>query len=348
MTDVAETKTILSVAYPFAAVVSDSVGGAEQVLATVEAGLVRRGFQSVVVAHRGSSVAGTLVGVDVPEGLLTDEVRAEVERRTQAAIDHALATWRIDLIHVHGIDFHRYRFPPGMPVLATLHLPPDWYPPGIWQMPPNVHLQCVSESQRGACPVDLRARLCVVPNGVPSPAEEHSARPHGFALMLARICREKNLHVGLDAARAAGVRVMLAGKVYPYPDHVRYFEEEIVPRLGRGARFVGAVGGASKRRLLARARCLLVPSVAQETSSLVAMEALAAGTPVVALRSGALPEIVDDGRTGFLVRDGAEMATAIGRCGLLERESCRAEARTRFSAEAMVSRYTELYESLMR
>ena len=343
----AGTKTVLSVAYPFAAVGPDAVGGAEQVLATVEAGLVERGYRSVVAAHAESSVEGTLVSVDVPRGTLTDAVRAEVERRMQAAIDCAFLTERIDLVHAHGIDFAKYRFPVDVPMLATLHLPPDWYPAAVWEMPAHVRLQCVSESQRGACPAAVRERVTVVENGVPLPEAVDAPRGRGYALMLTRVCEEKNLHVGLDAARAAGMPVLLAGKVYPYPEHEAYFVREIAPRLGRGARFIGAVGGAVKQRLLARARCLLVPSVAEETSSLVAMEALAAGTPVVALPSGALPEIVDDGRTGFVVRDAVEMATAIERCGGLDRAVCRAEARERFSAEAMVSRYVALYESLM-
>ena len=101
-----------------------------------------------------------------------------------------------------------------------------------------------------------------------------------------------------------------------------------------GVKLVGAVGGAEKERLLRGAQCLLLPTLAPETSSLVAMEAAAAGTPVVAYRSGAVPEVVEDGVTGFLV-DGVEaMARAIGRVGEIDREACRRVARERFSLES--------------
>lgn len=339
-------RTILSVAYPFATVGEGSVGGAEQVLGTLEAALVRRGFRSIVAARVGSQVAGELLGVAVPEGVLTPAVRTMVEQGLQGAIDRAFATGAVDLVHMHGMDCHRYRVPEGLPVLVTLHLPPAWYPAEIWNLPANYRLQCVSKSQRAACPDRAQGRLIVVENGVALPAR--MARGMGrYAVMLSRICPEKNLHLGMDAARMAKVPAILAGKLYPYPEHLRYFEEEIHPRLGRGTRFVGPVGGEVKGRLLSRARCLLVPTVAEETSSLVAMEALAVGIPVVALPSGAIPEIVDDGRTGFLVHDVNEMAAAIGRVREIDAQVCRGIARERFSAEAMVGRYLELYARLI-
>ncbi|PYQ58699.1 MAG: glycosyltransferase family 4 protein, partial [Acidobacteria bacterium] len=161
-----------------------------------------------------------------------------------------------------------------------------------------------------------------------------------------RICSEKGYHQALDAAREAGVPLILAGEVFPYEDHRRYFREEIAPRLGPGARFLGPLGLARKRRLLAAARCLIVPSRVAETSSLVAMEALACGTPVVAFRAGALPEIVEHGRTGFLVADVPEMARALRDVETLAPAVCREEAERRFSAETMISRYFDLYRQL--
>ena len=106
------------------------------------------------------------------------------------------------------------------------------------------------------------------------------------------------------------------------------------------------MGFAAKRRLLAGARCLLLPSLAAETSSLAAMEALACGTPVVAYPAGALPEIVEEGRTGFLVEDEEGLARAIGQAAGLDPEVCRETARRRFPLERMTGRYLELYHAL--
>jgi glycosyltransferase involved in cell wall biosynthesis len=108
------------------------------------------------------------------------------------------------------------------------------------------------------------------------------------------------------------------------------------------------VGLARKRRLLSSARCLVVASLAEETSSLVAMEALACGTPVVARKAGALPEIVDDGRTGFLVDDEAAMARAIRDAAGLDRQACRASAVARFDHRRMAAEYLALYEECAR
>ena len=88
-------------------------------------------------------------------------------------------------------------------------------------------------------------------------------------------CPEKGYHLALDAAHLAGMALLLAGEVFPYPEHQRYFHEEIGPRLDSTRRFIGPVGGQRKRGLLQRAQCLIVPSLVAETSSLVAMEALA-------------------------------------------------------------------------
>jgi glycosyltransferase involved in cell wall biosynthesis len=127
---------------------------------------------------------------------------------------------------------------------------------------------------------------------------------------------------------------------------VDYFEREIVPRLRSVHRFLGPLELDRKRRFLANARCLLAPSLAPETSSLVAMEALSSGTPVVAFRAGALAEIVEHGKTGFLVDDERCMAEAIHAASQIRSEDCRAAACQRFSALRMTNRYLQVYGEL--
>lgn len=337
--------TILTVAYPFAPLGADAVGGAEQIATALDAELFACGWRSIVVAHAASRTAGVLVGTKVPEGVITAGVREVVERSHQANIDFALASFPVDLIHMHDFLFHRYRVPRRVPVLVTLHLPPSWYPQSIWDLPANFHLQCVSVTQRNLCPAQARLRIVVVENGVPIPAAE-LPRKTRFVAMLSRICPEKNLHIGLDAASLAGVPVLLAGRVFPYKEHLRYFDEEIRPRLRPGrARLLGGLGGDRKYRLLSRASCLLLPSTAPETSSLAAMEAAAAGTPVVAFPSGAISEIVVEGHTGFLVRSTEQMANAIRRSSEIDPATCRAEAESRFSLAPTIEKYFRLYRA---
>ena len=151
----------------------------------------------------------------------------------------------------------------------------------------------------------------------------------------------------LDAAERAGVKLILAGNVFAYPEHQSYFDSMIRPRLGRNACFIGAVGGERKAHLLAGARCLLAPSRVPETSSLVAMEAIASGTPVIAWCSGALPEIVSHGRTGFLVNSVEQMADAISRVESIDPSACWGEAEQRFSSKRMTAEYLNLYRSIL-
>jgi glycosyltransferase involved in cell wall biosynthesis len=231
---------------------------------------------------------------------------------------------------------------------VTIHLPPSWYPAAaLAPHRADTWLHGVSAHQHRAFP---RAPWVLPPieNGVPTGRLVASHAERGFVLCLGRICPEKGLHIALDAARRAGRTLLLAGEVFPYPEHERYFREEIAPRLDRRRRFIGPVGFARKRRLLTAARCLLLPSLAPETSSLVAMEALACGTPVIAFPAGALPEIVEHGRTGFLIENEEEMATAIEEAGELDPEVCRARARERFDVGPMAARYLRRYRALAR
>ncbi|MGQ7792343.1 glycosyltransferase [Faunimonas sp. B44] len=339
--------TVLSVAYPFAAVGPDAVGGAEQVLSAIDHALVRRGHRSIVVAQEGSSSGGTLVPVPAPAGALDDAARRRGHERHRAAIGTALRTHRVDLVHMHGVDFHAYLPGRPVPVLATLHLPPDLYPPeALRPHRPDTYLNCVSATQHEACP-SVPHLLPPVGNGVPDVlfGARHARRR--FALFLGRICPEKGVHIAMDAAARAGVPLLIGGEVFPYVDHRRYFEEEVAPRLGPLCRFLGPVGFARKRRLLSAASCLLLPSLAAETSSLVAREALACGTPVIAFDRGALAETVENGRTGYLVDDLEAMAAAIGQSGLIDPEACRTAAQ-RFSTERMIDGYIGLYRRILR
>ena len=341
------TLTVLSVAYPLAPVGPDAVGGAEQVLSELDRALVAAGHRSIVVAREDSSVAGTLVPVPAERGRLDEAARARAQAQVRAAIGAALGRWPVDLVHLHGVDFFAYLPPPGPPALATLHLPPDWYPrEALNPTRPDTFLHCVSRTQHAACRSPVL--LAPIENGV---AVERLAARHarrGFALVLGRICPEKGIHLAVEAAKRAEVPLLIAGEVFGYEAHRRYFDEEVAPRLDRLRRFVGPVGFTRKRRLLTAARCLLVPSLAPETSSLVAREALACGTPVVALANGALVETVDHGRTGFLADDVAGLAEGIRRAPGLDPEACRADARERFSLTRTVERYLAVYAALAR
>jgi glycosyltransferase involved in cell wall biosynthesis len=338
--------TILSVAYPLAPVGPDVAGGAEQVLAQLDHALVAAGHRSLVVAQEGSQTAGKLIAVTAEDGVLGEAAKTRAWARHRRAIADAVQRWAVDLVHLHGIDYHAYLPSRGMPVLATLHLPPSWYAQeALRPARPDTWLHCVSEAQHAACP-KLPNLLPPIENGVPleALAARHAKRP--FALILGRICPEKGVHLAIEAAKQADITLLVAGQVFPYEAHRRYFDNEVRPRLDARRRFIGSIGFIRKRRLLTAAQCVLVPSLAPETSSLVAREALACGTPIVGFPTGALPETVEHGRTGFLVGTVEEMAWAIRSSRDLNPALCRAVAKKRFSLDAMVERYFDLYDRL--
>jgi len=341
--------SVLSIAYPLAPIGPDAAGGSEQILTQLDRRLVRDGHHSVVIARQGSRAEGRLIEIPLDAAELDDDVRAAAQQRYRVAIRQAMARWDFDLIHMHSLDFHQYLPPEGPPVLVTLHLPPDWYPENIFRPArPRTWLQCVSASQLRACPPSS-ALLPPIENGVPVEHLSTHVRKRNFALSLGRICPEKGFHLALEAAQLAGSPLIVAGEIFRYRAHEDYYQREMLPRLdGRLRRFIGPVGLGRKRRLLAAARCLLIPSLVPETSSLVAMEALACGTPVVAYPAGALPDIVEHGRTGFLVENPHQMARAIHDAAQLDPAVCRAAARERFSAERMMREYLSLYERLAR
>ncbi|MES2404378.1 MAG: glycosyltransferase [Pseudomonadota bacterium] len=338
---------VLSVAFPFAPVSADPVGGAEQVLAQIDRHLVERGHESVVIAPSGSSVHGRLVALPTPAGEWNDAMRARQHACVRAAIQRTLAQSRFDLVHCHGVDFADYLPPPGIPLLVTLHLPLDRYPPAaLRSRRPLTWLQPVSREQSRDAPLDL-GLLPPIRNGVADNPFALRARTCGTALALGRICPEKGFDDAIRAARVADVELCIAGTVFPWPEHMRYAQEVISPMLDARRRWIGALHGLRKQWWLARARCVLVASHARETSSLVAMEALAAGTPVIAYPVGAIPELIEDGVTGFLVDGPRELAAAIRRVGAIDRRTCLRAARDRCRLAHTLAAYLALYLRLI-
>jgi glycosyltransferase involved in cell wall biosynthesis len=338
---------ILFVSYPMLPVSDASCGGAEQMLWTLEREMAQRGHDTAVAACEGSRVSGELIATGVaPTAADAFEQRA---KEHSTAVIAAADAGEFDLVHDKSGFFWRHSGELKVPVLATLHLPRTFYEESLFrETPENLFFNCVSESQAGSF-CDLKQMIGVVRNGIAVDRFRLEPGKEDYVLWLGRICPEKAPHLAIDAAERAGVRLVMAGQVYPFSWHHSYFEKEIRPRLERlGDRvtWVEAPSFEEKAQLLSRARALLLPTLAPETSSLVAMEAMASGTPVIAFPSGALPEIVEDGVTGILVFDVAEMAWAISDANRISPETARRAAEEKFSSKAMTDGYESLYRAI--
>ena len=309
---------------------------------------MKAGHRSIVIACEGSTPQGILAPTPKWDEEITDEVRTWAQQQHRIAIEQALRDYPVDVVHMHSLDFYMYMPATDVPVLATLHLPPDWYPEDVFfYRRPNWFVHCVSKSEASQCPPGARM-LPPIENGIDVDRMQAPLRKRNFVLALGRVCPEKGLHLAMDAAKMADMPLILSGEVYKYEAHMQYFDEEIKPRLDERRRFTGPVGLRAKRRLMTQARCLLVPSLVAETSSLVTMEAMACGTPAIAFPNGALPEVIEHGRTGFIVNSTEEMAEALRRVDELDPEACRQVARERFSAERMAGNYIDRYTQLAR
>ena len=168
----------------------------------------------------------------------------------------------------------------------------------------------------------------------------------GYAMFLGRLAPEKGAAAAVEIAQRAGVPIRLAAKMRE-PAEREYFEQFIEPRLGPGVEFLGEITPRERGHQLGGAIALLNPITWAEPFGLVMIEALVAGTPVISYPSGAAPEIVVDGVSGFLCDGVDEAVDALGRVGTLDRGTCRAHVETEFSADRMVQAYEAVYRDVL-
>jgi glycosyltransferase involved in cell wall biosynthesis len=341
---------ILYIAYPLLPVSEHSAGGAEQMLWTLEREMAQRGIRTTVAASAGSSISGELF-VTGEACFLPDEF----ERRNREHQDRIVAFIRscerqgrtLDLVHDESGSFWTRAGEIDVPVLATLHLPRDFYPAEYFDdLAENVSFNCVSESQARTF-ADLNP--AVVSNGILLENFEPNFGSRSGLLWLGRICEEKGPHLALEIAARANQPLIVAGKVYPFSYHQQFFQREIAPRLQRtpSATYVSSPSAEQKRDLLRQAKALLITGQADETSSLVAMEAAASGTPVIAFGRGALPEIVKHGVMGFVVNNEEEAIEALKDLAHIDPMDCVRHAHQCFSSRQMAENYARLYAEVL-
>ncbi len=283
-----------------------------------------------------------LATFDEPQGDRVGETMPEVVHAARAA--RLLADTDADVIHDHSTAGPLSAGSRSVPTVVTAHNPVTGEHGDYYRALGGTGAPVAIPHALPAAAPDL-AWAATVHNAVRVDTYPFSADKGDYALFLGRASADKGVHLALDAAREAGVRLLLAGKCSE-PGERAYFDAEIAPRLGDDAVWLGEADHLRKRELLAGARCLVAPVRWEEPFGLVLVEALACGTPVVAFPRGAVPEIVRDGVTGFVCEDVDGLARAIVDAGRLDPAACRADAKTRFDVPAMAAGYESVYAAV--
>jgi glycosyltransferase involved in cell wall biosynthesis len=249
-----------------------------------------------------------------------------------------------DIVHNHaGVEGLALAASSRTPVLTTNHNPFISQVQTIWDAYPWAH-NALSTASAATFP--SRGAMPPIHHGIDVESYPFGERPDGYLLFLGRFSPEKGGARAIAAARAADRPLVLAGKVDTADaDH---FAAEIEPHIdGDQIRYVGEADYDAKRKLLGGADALLFPIQWDEPFGLVMIEALASGTPVIGLRRASVPEVVEDGVTGFVVDDVDAMVAAIGRLGEIDRAVCRQRAERRFNVARMVDDYERHFETVL-
>ena len=320
-------------------------GGIERIIALLVDGLVERGHAVRLIAHQDSRTRGTLVpyrGLDSGSPADTAANAALIARETARMRPHVVQSFGrlaylapILPLSVPKVMSYQRQITPRSVSWARLLAGSSIHFTGC-------SLRLIDE-------VQTLGSWRVIYNAVPVDRFRYAPRvsPDAPLVFLGRLEHIKGVHLAIDVAHRTGRRLVIAGNI---PDeHKDYFKYQVLPHVDEHhIRYVGPVDDRQKSDLLAGAAALLMPVLWDEPFGIVMAEALACGTPVIGLRRGSVPEVVDDGVTGFVCDDEDQMALAVNHVDRLSRDACRYAAEARFSERALVDAYESFYLALAK
>jgi len=322
-------------------------GGTERVVSYLTEELVRQGHEVTLFASGDSITEAQLVAAC--------ERSLRLDKRCVAELAHHMLLLervfqraeQFDVIHFH-VDYLHFPLSRRQPYaqLTTLHGRldiPDLVP--LYEEYDDMPLVSISNAQRE--PLAWANWLATVYHGLPENLYRPRTAPGTYLAFLGRVCPEKRVDRTIEIARRTGIPLRIAAKIDPVDQD--YYEKEIMPLLDGASddvEFVGEIGEAQKDEFLSHACALLFPIDWPEPFGLVMIEAMACGTPVIAYRNGSVPEVLEDGRTGFVVNGMQAAIDAVSRVREISREECRKVFEERFSVRRMARDYVRVYERL--
>jgi glycosyltransferase involved in cell wall biosynthesis len=322
--------------------------GTERIVAALAQGLHRRGHEVTLFAPGDSQVDCRLVPT-VPRSLWSTGYRGDLSAYLGITVAKAWAMAdEFDIIHsnidTYGLPFARWC---ATPVVSTLHGRLDGAGhPALLDEFDDVPLVAISESQRRWSPG--ANWVATIHHGLELSGAPFVQTAGGYLAFIGRISPEKGVVDAVALARATGLRLRIGAKVYDDRER-ELFDQVVAPAVDDGVvEYLGEVGPRERDDVYAGALATVMLGAWPEPFGLVAIESMATGTPVIARRAGALPEIIQQGRTGFLVDDLQEAVLAVERARAIDRKAVRRDILERFSAERMLDDYERVYRGLVR
>jgi len=320
-------------------------GGIERVVSMLVCGLVAQGHDVTLFAHRDSQVPCRLLAYPVQQSGGASNILRNLRH-----VAREVGKGGYDLIHSFGrllylLPVLPLRLPKIMSYQRTIS--PRSIVAGGWLARGSLHFTACSRHMIRRW--NGTSQWHVVYNGVPLAAYRATCDVAADAPLtyLGRIERIKGAHLAIEVAQRSGRRLRIAGNVSPAAEHQQYFQQEIVPHLDGNIEYLGPVDDRGKNDLLGSSAALLMPILWEEPFGIVMAEALACGTPVIGLRRGSVPEVVQDGINGFVCGSVEEMAAAVARLFVIDRRTCRTSCEAKFSDEAITRAYLDLYSAVI-
>lgn len=333
------------VAPPYFAVPPVAYGGIEAVVADLVDTLVDRGHEVTLIGagRHGTRAQRFIATYDSASADRLGELMPELVHAAKVA--SIVDRLDVDVIHDHTVAGPLTALGRLTPTVITAHGPVTGERGDFYRaLGDALRLVAISRAQRSTAP-DL-TWTATVHNAIRAETFPFHADKDDYALFLGRFHPEKAPHLAIDAARAAGIPIVLAGKCSE-PIERAYFGREIEPRIGPGVTIFGVADAMAKRALLAKAACLLFPITWDEPFGLVMIEAMVSGTPVVALRRGAVPELIVHGQTGIIVDHADDLPDAIAQARQLDPALCRKHVETSFTVQVMAASYEAVYRQTL-
>jgi len=328
-------------------------GGVELIVYHLTEGLIKRGHDLTLFASGDSETSAKLVSV-WDKNLFDQKVSMKDQKPNLLNLSEATKmSGKFDILHSHFDVYDQFFVPFSKSiVVSTLHNTIEGNTSNITRRPIFEHYKhhnfiSLSYSQRDQAPEDMNF-VGNVYNGLKIKNFKFNPSPKEHFIWIGRFTPNKGANEAIQAAKKAGVKLKLAAGEFHTLEEEKYFNDKVKPHLdGKNIKFVGEISRKEKSDFFGNAKGLLNPIKWSEPFGLVMIEAMACGTPVIAFNNGAAPEIIENKKHGFVVKDITEMTKAIKKIDQINRKSCRKRVEKNFTVEKMVQEYEKIYHKIL-